>query len=129
MENNYLFESHAHFSRDQLFPIGKDNRIPDLFSGRITLNFPVQSRRFPSFGVSIVRPHRVDLKKRVNYNNRSVFMCLYNNISSKNRSTRTTTSTLSSTTATAKTTKSETICDSMHHFIRYSLHHFAILIE
>ena len=57
----YLFESHAHFPGDQLFPVGQDDRIPDFFSGRIPFHFSVQGRRFPGLGMSIIRTNSVHL--------------------------------------------------------------------
>ena len=57
----YLFESHAHFPGDQLFPVGEDNRIPDFFSGRIPFHFSVQGRRCPGLGMSIIRTNSVHL--------------------------------------------------------------------
>ena len=58
----YLFESHAHFPGDQLFPVGQDDRIPDFFSGRIPFHFSVQGRRFPGLGMSIIRTNSVHLR-------------------------------------------------------------------
>jgi hypothetical protein len=56
-----LLECKAHLPGDELLIIAKDHWVADLFPLTVPFHLAIQSRRFTSLSMGIVRPHCVHL--------------------------------------------------------------------